>query len=123
MDDYVSYYHDTVTNKPLMWKQHSRGKVFDSHTDEYIVKFIDFVAEAPKPFDLPSQCTKRPIKFDEVESGRKMLFAAEHLPLPGNFHAHVDDKKDALFSAFVAEHGLNFKDGAEWEDRKVEDFV
>eukprot|EP00933_Yihiella_yeosuensis_P074958 TRINITY_DN8405_c1_g1_i1.p1 TRINITY_DN8405_c1_g1~~TRINITY_DN8405_c1_g1_i1.p1 ORF type:complete len:555 (+),score=90.77 TRINITY_DN8405_c1_g1_i1:63-1727(+) len=101
MDDKISFYWDPVLKKPVRWKMHAREVTFESHTDEYILDFIDFQPRKPSDAELvpPEGCQaakeapKETLKVLQIES---FLSAMHRTKAPNH---------DDMLSFFAEQHG------------------
>ncbi|CAD7941096.1 unnamed protein product [Amoebophrya sp. A25] len=126
MDDALVFYYDNLLHKPIAWHQHSRNKVFDSHTDEYHVRYLDFKKiDGDVPMgDMPEECNKANVQT--MTKGKKLSFPL-HAVFGQAHHGKAaqlarDQAKDGLLSshfvAFAQKHGLTYSTAEEWSRRE-----
>jgi len=105
MDDHVSFYWDSVLQKPVRWHMHNRPQPFGSHTDEYILDVLSFQAGAPAEIDLalPEQCKQHPTVADiSIQIGSFLAYAH------GTAVARSNDPSLLSFPAFLQQHGKSY---------------
>jgi len=105
MDDHITFYWDSVVNKPVRWHMHSRAVPFGSHTDEYIMDFVSFQAGRPyaAEFALPQLCSERPAEKRVSVHIQSFLKAASALQSPNTLQ-----ESSATFDAFLKQHGKSY---------------
>ena len=109
MNDVVEFYYDSLLEKPVAWHMHSRNKIYDSHTDEYVVTYISFTAGAePKK---PAQCREG----KTVSSNSGMSFPLSTiLPKKNAVGFPTVPGVSLAFKSFAAANNMNYHSEEEW---------
>ncbi|CAD7940484.1 unnamed protein product [Amoebophrya sp. A120] len=125
MDDQLVFYYDNLLHRPVGWHMHSRNKIFDSHTDEYVVRYMSFTKlSSPHVGALPDACTKAATaernKPAQVWSfPLQWIFSSRTAGAPAVLADTANSGRgiSAEFSAFAMKHGLSYESEQEWSRR------